>query len=125
MPELEVTDSATPAPSRPPSSGPRPAGSGLGGVAAVLAVAALTLAGYSAWRVVEFERNVGVRADALREAQADLQRKTTQLELATERLRADVENNLRRFGDVEAVNKSLREEILGLGERAKLLEDAM
>jgi uroporphyrin-3 C-methyltransferase len=95
----------------------RSAGSAL---AMLLALAALTLAGYAAWRgrVLETER-----AGA-----ADPQRLAAQVEALThsiEQLRGNADSVRARLDDTAKVDKSEREELLGLGERARLLEDAV
>ena len=95
------------------------------GLALLLGAVALLAAGYAVWRAWELSRTWGSslqQADAQARGQANriatLERDlaaTAQLARAHERKLADAEN----------LNRSLREEVLGLGERAGLLEDAV
>ena len=95
------------------------------GLALLLASTALLAGGYALWRDYDFTRTWGAslqQADTQARGQANriamLERDlaaTAQLARAHERKLADAEN----------LNRSLREEVLGLGERAGLLEDAV
>lgn len=89
----------------------------------VLALLALIAAGYSAWGVYRLQHPQD--ASSLR---ARLDQLGTQLD-GTQR---SVESNQResesfrvRAKDIDGINKSLREEVLGLSERTRLLEDAV
>jgi len=93
---------------------------GSGALAVLVALLALGLAGYAAWRdhVLENERASG----------ADPQKLAAQLETLThtvEQLRGNADSVRARLDDTAKVDKSEREELLGLGERARLLEDAV
>jgi len=82
---------------------------------------ALAVAGWAAWSAFDAARALSAADDARRtqgEALARLERDLADAGTA----RAALE---RRLKDAEGVNQSLREEVLGLGERARLLEDAV
>jgi uroporphyrin-3 C-methyltransferase len=85
------------------------------------AAVALVLGGWSAWTAFDVRRGLDA-ADAARatqgEALARAERNLADAQAARESLE-------RRLKDAEGVNQSLREEVLGLGERARLLEDAV
>ena len=90
-------------------------------IALPLAVVALALAGWSGWQALGARQALADAEAAGRtqgEALARLQRDLAGASAAREALD-------RRLKDVEGVNQSLREEVLGLGERARLLEDAV
>ena len=98
---------------------PRRGGSGAA-FAVLIALLALGLAGYAAWRarVLDTERASGV----------DPQKVAAQLETlahSVEQLRGNADSVRARLDDTAKVDKSEREELLGLGERARLLEDAV
>jgi uroporphyrin-3 C-methyltransferase len=89
--------------------------------AVVLALAALGAAGYAAWRTTALERDSSgalAAATATRTEIDALNRRVDQANRDREILR-------QRLDDIDAVNKSLREELLGMGERARVLEDAV
>src|SRR5687767_2385911 len=93
--------------------------------ALLLAFVALLGAGYALWRSYVFEREHGARlvqiAQNTRTQSDSLGALTREIETLVERGGA-LE---RRVADAETVNRSLREELLGLGERARLVEDAV
>ncbi len=85
------------------------------------AAAALALAGWAAWSAFDTGLALSASEQARRaqgEAVARLERDLADASTARESID-------RRLKDVEGVNQSLREEVLGLGERARLLEDAV
>jgi uroporphyrin-3 C-methyltransferase len=86
----------------------------------VLAVAALAL--YAIWRV-------GVPLDGQREAdaaeRARLHQLVESLTRSSEQARRDTDTLRARLDDGARVNDSLREQLLALGERARLVEDAV
>jgi uroporphyrin-3 C-methyltransferase len=96
-----------------------------GKLVAGLALVALLAGGYAAWRAWWLEHGAASalaearRADAA--AAAGLARLTRELEQA----RAALTQLERKQADLEAVNRSLREELLGIGERASIVEDAL
>jgi len=90
-------------------------------LAVLLALGGLLFGGVALWQV-QMLRAEQASADAGRDAQAAL---LARLERdAGEGVRG-VRTIERRLGDAEGVNQSVREEVLGLGERARLLEDAV
>ena len=91
-----------------------------GGAALLLALLALVLAAYAAWRgyALEHARDGGVDPQALA-ARIEM------LGHSVEQLRGNADALRARMDDTAKVDKSEREELLGLGERARLLEDAV
>lgn len=92
------------------------------GLAWLLVLLALAGTGYVAWRQYALESG---RSNA---ANADLQRLGAQVEMLThslEQLRGNADSLRARLDDGIKVDKSEREELLGLSERARLLEDAV
>jgi uroporphyrin-III C-methyltransferase len=102
-----------------PAGPPRAPRSG-GGATLLLALFALGLAGYAVWREHAME--------SARDASVDPQALATRIEILShtiEQLRGNAETLRTRMDDTAQVDKSEREELLGLGERARLLEDAI
>ncbi len=94
-----------------------------GGVFALLiALVALVLAGFALWRVVALERGRGDTESALRE---EMNRRIEDLARGVEQRKRDFETMRARLADADTVNKSVREELLALGERSRHLEDAV
>lgn len=91
-----------------------------GAAAFVVAVLALLLAGWSAWRQYANERGQQ-RDDAL----AQLSASVDVLTQGAEQRRRDLDSLRSRLGDADTVNKGVREEILALGERVRHVEDAI
>ena len=88
---------------------------------ALVAVLALAGSGYAVWRTAELDRASGTtqaNADAVRGELDALNRRVDQANRDRDLLR-------QRLDDVGGVNKSLREEVLGVTERARVLEDAV
>ena len=113
----ETTAPTTPA--VPAVAPPRPR-SGNGPVL-LIALMALALAGYVAW----YQYSQSVRDSAVN---ADAQHLEAQVETLThslEQLRGNADTLRARMDDGAKVDKSEREELLGLSERTRLLEDAM
>ena len=116
---------ATPAPAAAPASANprRPAdpvprrGGGALAVAILISLAALGAAGYTAYTVWAMRQDVGA-ANGLR-GQVDT------LQGTVDGLRDDNANLRRRISDADGVNRSAREEMLGVSERTKNLEDAV
>jgi uroporphyrin-III C-methyltransferase len=114
-------------PEPPPLALPAPSASALrrrtgNGLVLLIALLALAGAGYVAWReyALENSRDGVVNADVQRlGAQADA------LTHKVEQLRGNADTLRARMDDGAKVDKSEREELLGLSERARLLEDAV
>ena len=101
---------------RPVDPAPRRGGGGLA-VAILFSLAALGAAGYTGWTVWNMRQDVGA-ANGLR-GQVDT------LQTAVDGLRDDNANLRRRISDADGVNRSAREEMLGVSERTRHLEDAV
>lgn len=116
---------ATPAPAAAPApvsprrlADPAPRrGGGALAVAILISLAALGAAGYTAWTVWTMRQDLGA-ANGLR-GQVDT------LQGTVDGLRDDNANLRRRVADADGVNRSAREEMLGVSERTKNLEDAV
>lgn len=116
---------ATPAPGAAPSSArtrrvPDPAprrGGGALAVAILISLAALGAAGYTAWTVWDMRKDLG--------AANGLHGQVDTLQATVDGLRDDNANLRRRLSDADGVNRSAREEVLGMSERTKNLEDAV
>jgi uroporphyrin-III C-methyltransferase len=103
-------------PRRPADPAPRRGGGALA-VAILISLAALGAAGYTAWTVWTMRQDLGA-ANGLR-GQVDT------LQGTVDGLRDDNANLRRRVSDADGVNRSAREEMLGVSERTKNLEDAV
>jgi uroporphyrin-3 C-methyltransferase len=99
-----------------PASAPAPRRGGTLALALLIALLALGLAGYVAWR--QWQQMQGSASDNLDQRVGHLEDTLTTL--------GDERSSLRqRLGDAEQVNRSLREELLGQSERVRNLEDAV
>ncbi|HEY4092340.1 MAG TPA: uroporphyrinogen-III C-methyltransferase [Luteibacter sp.] len=111
---------AAPAPAagtrRSPDPAPRRGGGALA-IAVLLSLAAAGVAGYTAWTVWNLREDVG--------ATNGLKGQVDTLQAAVNGLRDDNANLRRRLSDADGVNRSAREEVLGMAERTKNLEDAV
>jgi uroporphyrin-3 C-methyltransferase len=115
-----MTDTEQPAP-RPVLSARAPGARWLGPVA-LMALALSAVATWFAWRGAHH----AAQDQAERERAHDtLAHETSRAVREVEAMRASIAALERQIADAGAVNKSLREELLGLGERAKLVEDAV
>jgi uroporphyrin-III C-methyltransferase len=92
-------------------------GGGALALAVLLSLAAAGAAGYTAWTVWNMRQDLGA-ANGLK-GQVDT------LQAAVDGLRDDNANLRRRLSDADGVNRSAREEVLGMAERTKNLEDAV
>jgi uroporphyrin-3 C-methyltransferase len=99
------------------------AGKPLGILGIVLALLALTAAGYSAWGVYRLQHPQDTNSLRARLDQLGTQLDGTQR--SVESNQRESESFRTRAKDIDGVNKSLREEVLGLSERTRLLEDAV
>ncbi|HET9483014.1 MAG TPA: uroporphyrinogen-III C-methyltransferase [Xanthomonadales bacterium] len=112
---------AEPVPARAPAG----ASGATGGIALLLALVAALAAGYALWRSVAFEREHGTRLVQIAQNTRTQSDTLAALTRQTETLVGRGSALERRIADAETVNRSLREELLGLGERARLVEDAV
>jgi uroporphyrin-3 C-methyltransferase len=101
---------------RPADPAPRRGGGGLA-LAILVSLAALGAAGFTGWTVWNMRQDLGA-ANGLR-GQVDT------LQTAVDGLRDDNANLRRRISDADGVNRSAREEMLGVSERTRNLEDAV
>jgi uroporphyrin-3 C-methyltransferase len=102
-----------------------------GGPAWLALLLALALAGWQAWdwwlardqgqRDAQVDSGIGL----LTEQVEILERRLESLESEQQRLTGDAGSLRNRLADIERLQRSLREEVLGVGERAGLLEDAV
>jgi len=124
MGEPQDSDVTGPQPlvqSTPPAA-PRAARTGTGALALLLALIALLVAGFAAWRIVMLERGQGDAASALRE---DVDRRLQDVERTVDQRKRELDSMRARLADTDTVNKGVREELLALGERSRHLEDAV
>jgi uroporphyrin-3 C-methyltransferase len=93
-----------------------------GSLASLAALIALIVAGLALWRVVVLERGQGDAESALRE---EIGGRLDEVARGSEQHKRDVDLLRSRIEDADSVNKSVREELLALGERSRHLEDAV
>ncbi|MEO5624048.1 MAG: uroporphyrinogen-III C-methyltransferase [Dokdonella sp.] len=96
-----------------------PRGTGLAWLAALLA---LIIGAVALWRVVVIEHGQSATQASLRN---ELGARLDALTHGVEQHKHDIDTLRARLTDADGVNNSLREEVLGLGERARHLEDAV
>lgn len=94
-------------------------------IAWLLLLAVAVIAAVLAWRQWERLQQSEQRADAWQQESAALERRILALESGLESARRAQRAIETRATDNAATNKVLREELLGMGERASLLEDAV
>lgn len=117
-----AVESPRPAPdSRSPSSTPPPRRSG-GGLATLIALAALAVGGGALWFAYSLKQG---QADAQATLRGDLQARVDELARGAEQRKRELDALKARVADADGVNKSVREELLGLSERSRHLEDAV
>lgn len=123
------TDPALPAPAveSPPSAtesrgAATPAPRGGGGLTALVALIALGVAGGALWFAYSLKQG---QADAQTALRGDLQARVDELARGVEQRKRELDALKARLADADGVNKSVREELLGLGERSRHLEDAV
>lgn len=128
MTRMSQDDLASDRPAAPiPAAGPvartapTPRRGGALALALLLALLALGLAGYVAWR--QWQQVQGSASDSRTLAGLDL--RVGQLEDSLGSLGGERTLLRQRLGDAEQVNRSLREELLGQSERLRNLEDAV
>lgn len=108
-------------PSAPPVRVPPRRGGG-GMFTGLLVLVALLASGYSLWRV-EQGRKPASAAQA--QAMTALEQQIDSANHASVQLRGDLDALRSRFRDADTVNKGLREEMLGMAERSRHLDDAI
>lgn len=105
---------------KPAPKPPRRGGSGI--FTGMLVLVALLFSGYSLWRVEESRKPA---ANGQAQAMTALTQQVADTNEASQQLRRDLDALRSRFGDADNVNKGLREEMLGIGERSRHLDDAI
>lgn len=91
----------------------------------LLALAVLAALAIGGWRGYMLVRERGEALAGLDAARAGAEQRLQAASTEVAAMRREVDALNRRLADAEAVNKSLREETLGLGQRANLIEDAV
>lgn len=120
--DLETAPAASTAVPAPAAS-PRPAPARSGGAAVwIVALLALGASGYSVWRTRAIEQG---QADAQAAIGSQLGGRIDDVVRATEQRKREFDSLRARLSDADGVNKSVREELLGLSERSRHLEDAV
>lgn len=105
-------------PARP---APRPRGGGTSALALLLALIACGGAGYVGWQQWQHEQSrVGQATNV-----DQLQQRVSKLESTLSGVNGERQSLSQRLDDAAAVNRSLREELLGQSERTRNLEDAV
>ncbi|HZX70792.1 MAG TPA: uroporphyrinogen-III C-methyltransferase [Rhodanobacter sp.] len=122
-PEPAVVD---PSPSQPVRSATtrapaRPRGGGSLALALLLSLVALAAAGYVGWQ--QWQQQRGSAADS--QSRANLQQRVDTLQTRLGGFSDQRASFDQRLDDAASVNRSLREELLGQGERIRNLEDAL
>lgn len=108
-----------PKPPLPPARDNRRRG---GGFSLLIALIALGVAGFALWQMWQMQH---VQVDAQVQQRDVLQQRIAELAGDDTQIRNDVENLKKRLADTDGINRSLREELLGVTERARNLEDAV
>jgi uroporphyrin-3 C-methyltransferase len=116
-PPMVTAAAPVPVPSQPATAARRG-----GTLALLIALVALFVAGFALWRVIVIERGQSDAASSLR---ADLDARIDDLSRAVDQRKRDFDTVRQRVADADSVNKSMREELLALGERSRHLEDAV
>jgi uroporphyrin-3 C-methyltransferase len=111
-------ETPVPAPARPRRTERRRGG----GFGILLALVAIAMAGFATWRVWTLERAREADHDA---RSAALAQRIDALVASDEQVKQGLDTLRARLADADSVNRSLREEFLGLTERSRNLEDAV
>lgn len=93
-----------------------------GGLAWLVALLALAVAGVALWRTYTIGQGQAGAEHALRSELGD---RIDSLSRSVDQRKRDFDSLRARAADADGVNQSLREEVLGLGERSRHLEDAV
>jgi uroporphyrin-3 C-methyltransferase len=105
-----------------PAPAPVAARSNGGWLALLVALVALILAGFAAWRTIAIEHGQGDAQSALR---VELDEHLADVSRTLDQRKRDLDALRTRVDEGDAVDKSVREELLALGERSRHLEDAV
>ena len=90
-----------------------------GWLVGLIVLALLLAAGWGVWQFSQRERAATASRDsALSQQMAEMVQRNQQRQ-------RDIDSLRTRLGELEGVNRSLREEVLGLGERSRNIEDAV
>lgn len=111
-----------PAPTPSATRDAAPARGGGGFLAGLIALIALGTAGYATWRIETALRHA---SSSQNDQLARLEERIDQASHDDGQLRKDIDGLRARFRDADTVNKGLREEMLGLAERSRHLDDAI
>lgn len=131
MPDMsDDTETALPAPAaesiRPASESPgassAPAPRRGGGLTMLIALVALAAGGGALWIAYSLKQG---QADVQAALRGDVQTRVDELARGTEQRKRELDSMRARLTDADGVNKSVREELLALGERSRHLEDAV
>jgi uroporphyrin-3 C-methyltransferase len=114
-----AASTAVPAPAASPRTAPARSG---GAVVWIVALLALGASGFSLWRTRAIEQG---QADAQVAIGSQLGGRIDDVVRATEQRKREFDSLRARLSDADGVNKSVREELLGLAERSRHLEDAV
>jgi len=93
-----------------------------GTLALLIALAGLVLGTIALWRAITVERGQDEAQAAMR---SEVSARMEELARGGEQRKHDVDALRTRIADADSVNKSVREELLALGERSRHLEDAV
>ncbi len=88
----------------------------------LVALVALIVAGFALWRVAVLERGQGDAQSSIRE---ETDRRIAEIARAGDERKRDLDTLRARVDDSDSVDKSVREELLALGERSRHVEDAV
>lgn len=126
MSENDATESrgALP-PSAEPMPVPPPPRRGAGGFGWLLLILAVAAAGYGYWRLRGIEQGHEETVQSEASAAQKLRDEVEALRHGTDASKREVETLRTRLDDAAKVNESLRGQVLGLSERARLSEDAI
>ncbi|MEO7198806.1 MAG: uroporphyrinogen-III C-methyltransferase [Dokdonella sp.] len=109
--DTAVNETPVPSPPAPHKRG--------GWLLALIVLALLLAAGWGVWQFSQRERaETASRDSALSQQMEEMLQRNQQRQ-------RDIESLRTRLGELEGVNRSLREEVLGLGERSRNMEDAV
>lgn len=117
----ETIEPRLPSPATPPAQADTRVRRG-SPLAIVLGLLAVGAGAYAVWRVTDLERGLAAASAAGRD---DIQTRLQPLLQNDQQVQRELDALRARLADGDSVNRSLREEVLGLGERSRNLEDAI